>query len=109
MQGIPNFPIKYWYHLFIVLGIAGAAASLTVDLKGIENRHALLVSLGILLIGIGEWINHPLRTAIVSATFASPAGGITGHPRKNSALGVLFDIAGLVLFGIGLWKIITTA
>ena len=106
MQGLPNFPIKYWYHLFIVLGIAGAAAALTVDLKGIENRHALLVSLGVLLIGIGEWINHPLQSAILPANAYRPGGVITSYPRNSSALGVAFDIAGLALFAVGLWKIV---
>jgi hypothetical protein len=100
MRGI-NFPIKAWYHLLIALGIAGAAAALTVDLKGIQNTHALLVSLGVLLVGIGEWINHPYQAFL--------SGSCRGHPRNSSALGVLCDIAGMALFAVGVWKIMATA
>jgi hypothetical protein len=107
MQGLPNFPIKAWYHLFIALGILGIGASATVDLKGIQNAHALLVSLGVLLIGIGEWINHPLQTAILPANYLYGGGKITGYPRNNSFLGVAFDVAGVALFAVGVWKIIT--
>ena len=92
--------VEYWYHVFIVLGVAGIIASVTLDLKGISNSHALLLSFGAFFVGMGEWINHPLRTRIL------PLNAIAkGHPRNNSMLGVAFDIFGLTLVGIALYKI----
>jgi hypothetical protein len=102
--------VEYWYHVFIVLGVAGTVAALTVDLKGIANSHALLLSMGAFFVGMGEWINHPLQTGIVPPNVYLGGGGIiTGHPRRNSMLGIAFDIIGLVFVGIALYKIAVAA
>jgi hypothetical protein len=104
----PNaiFKIEHWYHLLIVIGSAGAIASMTVELKGVANAHALLTSLGILFIGIGEWVNHPLQTKLVAPNAYFPGGGkITAYPRRPRALGSLFDLLGAVLIGIAIYKI----
>lgn len=99
--------IEHWYHLLIVLGAAGALAAMTVELKGVANAHALVMSLGILCIGIGEWINHPFQTVLVLPNADLPRGGkLTGHPRKNSILGVAFVLTGLALGALALYKIL---
>lgn len=98
--------IEYWYHVLILLGGAGAFVSLLFDLKSVPNKHALLVSLGILFIGVGEWINHPLQTKIVPPNVYLGGGGIiSGHPRNSSLLGSLFDILGFIIMFIGIYKI----
>jgi len=73
---------------------------MTIELRGIENKHALLLSLGLFLVGIGEWINHPFQTVLV------PFGKLTGHPRKNSPLGIAFDIAGVALVAVAIYKLV---
>lgn len=99
--------VEHWYHVFVALGATGAVASLSVDIKGIANAHALLLSLGLFFIGIGEWINHPLQTSLMHPTVYAPSGGvITGHPRRASALGNLFDVLGFLLIGVAVVKIV---
>lgn len=103
------FKIEYWYHVFIIIGAAGVLASLVFDFKGVANKDALLMFLGMFFVGIGEWINHPLQTQIIRPNAYTPGGGIiTGHPRKNVALGTLCDILGSVLFLAGIYKIAHT-
>lgn len=101
-----SFQIEYWYHVFIVIGAVGAIASLVFDFKGVANKDAFILFLGMFFVGIGEWINHPLETRIVGPYVYSAGGGIvTGNPRKNVTLGTLCDILGAVLIGVGVYKI----
>lgn len=100
------FKIEHWYHVFIVLGCIGAITSLVIEFKGIANAHAALLFFGIFFIGIGEWINHPLQTKIVRPNAFTPGGGIiTGHPRQNVFLGIFFDVVGVGLVAVGIYKI----
>ncbi len=104
---IAAFKIQYWYHVFIMLGAIGIIVAVVFDLKGIANMHALLFFLGVFLIGIGEWINHPLQTGILRPNVYAPGGGIiTGHPRKNIFSGVMFDLVGALFFAAAIYKII---
>ncbi len=109
-KGLAGLKIDKWYHVFVVLGAAGSIASLSVDLKGVANAHVLIASLGVLFVGIGEWINHPLQTAIVPpSAYLGGAGILSGHPRNPSLLGSLFDLLGFILLVVGVWKIIDAA
>jgi len=102
--------VEHWYHVFVLLGAAGTVAALSVDLKGIANAHALLLSLGGFFVGIGEWINHPLQTAIIPPNAYLGGGGVlSGHPRKPKLMGTLFDILGFVLLVVGIYKIAQSA
>ena len=98
--------VKYWYHAFTLLGGAGTFISLLFDLKAIDNKHALLMSLGFLFIGIGEWINHPLKTVIMPPN-ANLGGSYIGegHPRHSNLMGSLFDILGFILIATAVYKI----
>lgn len=99
------FKIEHWYHALAALGAAGVISALSFDFPGIANAHVLLVSLGGFFVGLGEWINHPLQTAIVPRTAYHSGGVISGHPRHPKTLGVLFDVFGFVLVVWGAYKI----
>lgn len=106
LEPLSRLKLQYWYHVLIVLGAAGALASMTVELKGVANAHALLVSLGLISLGIGEWVNHPLQTKLVRPHAYMPGGGyITSHPRHNSAIGIAFDVLGFALVALAIYKI----
>lgn len=107
VEPLSRLKIEYWYHALMVIGAAGALVAMTVELKGVANAHALVMSLGILCVGMGEWINHPLQTKLMPPNFYARSGGvITSHPRSNSVVGVLFDILGFTLAAIAIYKIV---
>ena len=106
----PGFKIEHWYQLLIALGAAGVIAALTVEVKGISNVHALFIFAGVMFVGIGEWVNHPLDTKLMRPTIYAPNGGVaSGHPRKPTNLGNLFNVLGFVLIVVSLFKITIAA
>ena len=105
-KSLTGLKIEHWYHVLVVLGAAGAVAALSIDLKGIANAHALSLFLGVLFIGLGEWINHPLQTKLMPPNVYVPGGGIiSGNPRNPSLVGSLFDLLGFILICIAIYKI----
>ncbi len=106
---LSGLKIEHWYHVFIIFGVFGAITALTFEFKGITNTDAFLLFFGIFFIGIGEWINHPLKTGIIPPNIYTAGGGIIKwHPRKNKLLGMFFDILGIILISIAIYKIIHT-
>jgi hypothetical protein len=102
--------VEHWYHLFVALGATGVVVSLSIEVKGIANAHSLLFSVGLLFLGVGEWINHPQQTNLMRPTINAPNGGVvSGHPRFNSILSLGFDLLGLALLGVALYKITQAA
>lgn len=74
--------------------------SLTIDIRVIGNHSLAALSLGLMLISIGEWINHPLqeRGGILPGVMSYT---ISNHNRLPGCLGIMFDIAGGVFVIIG--------
>ena len=61
---LSSLKIDCWYKLLPAIGTVTLIIGLTVDVKGVSNVLVQLVSVGIIFIGIGEWINHPLQTKV---------------------------------------------
>lgn len=99
MEGLKTLVLDYWYKLVIWISVAVLVLALTVPLQ-VPNRVVLLISLGSLLFGLGQWINHPLQERI------GMGYKITGYPRKACISGVLTEIAGVCLVGVGVWKLL---
>ncbi len=94
--------IDYWYHAVTVLSGVILFFSLFIEIQETSNSLVQLVSLGCFLIGLGEWINHPLQTKLHTPNEFMPTGGITsGHPRNNRFLGICFVMIGILLLFIG--------
>lgn len=92
---LQSLKINAWYKVFTVVSAACLLASLTVDLKGIDNKTGILMSLGVLVLSVGEWINHPLQARLI------PGGIITSYNRQACLLGSLFDVLGFLLLYLG--------
>ncbi|MEY9703752.1 hypothetical protein ACFLEY_21515 [Bradyrhizobium sp. YCK136] len=80
--------------------IATAGGAITVAAVAAKFTPAVLLGVGLLLFGVGEWFNHPLQTK-VGLGFK-----ITGHPWRPKIFGLLMDAAGLVLAGLGIYRLI---
>ena len=78
---LSTLKIDYWYKILPVIGTIGLIISLTLDVKIADNLTISLISIGVIFIGIGEWINHPLQTALAYG------GKITTYNRLNTIAG----------------------
>ena len=94
-----NLVIDFWYKALLAIGTCVLIASLSIEMKGVENCVVQLISLVCILIGLGEWINHPLQEVLY------PRGKLTGYPRKNKIGGNTLDILGIIFVIIGVVKI----
>ncbi|PRG91320.1 hypothetical protein C6V04_17590 [Burkholderia multivorans] len=100
-----NLTLDHWYKMLIPLSLVLFVLSITVDLLVISNASLILLSLGLFLVGIGEWINRPHQEAVNLQLDMK----ITLHRWKPKAWGIALDIAGATLGGIGLFGIVRTA
>lgn len=93
-------------YFFILLLIAGTLMLVYSFVFGESDR--LLgglreIGLGTLLIGIGEWVNHPLQKSLVCENRREFIFQNIRHRQRNpSSLGNLLEIAGLILIFTGL-------
>lgn len=102
---LQKLTIDYWYKMLIPLSLSLFVLAITADLHVISNGSLVLLSIGLFMIGLGEWINHPYQEQISpDRTFK-----ITGHPRKLKPGGVILDAVGSVVGGFGLVKIVIAA
>ncbi|MFC7298467.1 hypothetical protein [Herminiimonas aquatilis] len=97
---LQSLVIDYWYKAVVVASIVFLLVALTVDLKGVDNKTVILISLGAFFIGLGEWINHPLQTRI------APGMKITSYNRSASLRGSLFDLLGFSIVCIGAYPLL---
>ena len=97
---LDSLKIDYWYKAVLVISTGVLVVSLTVPMQAAPNGVIATISLGGLFIGLGEWINHPLRVGV------GYGYQISGHPRSNSFLGVMFVLLGLALVGYGVYKLV---
>jgi hypothetical protein len=87
-QGID---IEHWWKL-----LAGSGALIAIASAPAAFVPGFVTGIGLLAIGIGEWVNHPLQTKL------GQGFTITGYPRNPKLSGnVLTGIGGaLVIFGV---------
>ncbi len=86
-----------WWKVAIAVGVVIAVTAVAA-----KDRPSLLIGLGMIAGGFGEWMNHPME-------MEPRAGGmLTTFERKNRALGLIFDILGLLLIVIGLFSLLAS-
>jgi len=102
-----SLKLDTWYRAFVYLGGVAFLAALFVETKGITNGQLQLLSLGVFLIGIGEWKNHKTESWI------KPANAYTGGPalmsakvRKPDPFGLACEVLGFVLIVLSVISII---
>ncbi len=92
---LKNLALDTWYKLLLALGIGIFFVSLLFDLKGISTQQAQILSGGLFLFGMGEWINH--KKGFYIAHMAVWSFRVTDTFWRPNILGLLLDLIGLVL------------
>lgn len=100
-----NLTLEHWYKMIVLLSaiifmLCGAGL-----LPALPTTTTLLVSLGCFFVGIGEWINHATEIEFLPPSAFRPSGHLTYQVRKPRLLGSLFNLLGLLLTGIGVFKL----
>jgi hypothetical protein len=103
---LSRMALEYWYQVFMVVCVIVFLLCGAGMLKAFPVLPTAAISAGGFFLGLGEWINHPLQTTIVNPTAFQPGGIITGHPRSNSAIGIMFVIVGIGLVGFGMYRML---
>lgn len=92
---LKKFDLEYWWKM-----IAAAGALIVIASIAVKFVPTIFVGLGLLSIGIGEWINHPYREYFDGGPYM-----LTGHPRLPSMGGLLLDALGVAMAIVGLVKL----
>ena len=104
---LKGLAIDAWYKALMYLGGVVFAVSLFVDVKGIGNINAQLLSAGCFLLGLGEWKNHKVASWIKPPNaYTGGAALMSATVRKPDFIGVLLEILGVALLCVAAWRII---
>ena len=57
-QALKSLVIDHWYKLLAWLGGVVTLGAVFIDVKILTNHNIIFFSIGVLLIGLGEWASH---------------------------------------------------
>jgi len=95
MESLGKWDLEHWWTL-----LAAAGSLIAIGSAPVIFVPGVLIGLGLLFCGIGEWNNRPIQM--------KRSGGVIteSYPWRFSVLGVLFDVIGVGLFGFGLFRLL---
>jgi hypothetical protein len=100
IMDLDRFKPDHWWNVVAVAGGLIAVAAVWQQFIA-----AFPIGLGLLLFGAGEWVNHPLQTQVKGAKVVGLYKA-TGNPWKPKVHGILMDVLGIGLFGLGLFRLV---
>lgn len=95
---LKNFDLEHWWKVLAAAGLAITVASIAV-----KYPPTIFIGLGLLLIGVGEWLMHPSFTVPVKDGFERWL--VTTQQRRPHPVGFVLDGFGAVLLIAGLVKL----
>ncbi len=95
----------YFYKLLVLAGIILFVLSFLYGSQDVYFNGYRLIAVGVICLGIGEWLNHPPQVSLTLEKEDSSELKRKKHRKRNpSSIGNLFEIAALILFCIGISK-----
>jgi hypothetical protein len=94
------FNLKHWWKFLSVAGVLIAAAGIGRSVPG------SLVGLGLLLFGVGMWANHPSKGQKQTVEGLLGFRVVDVPTWEPNALGIALCVAGVLLFGFGLVRLV---
>lgn len=95
---LSKISLDRWWKL-----LAAAGAAMAIAATAAKFTPGLLIGLGLMLIGVGEWINRAKRTEVYVTH------KIESYPWKARLLGLFCDGIGIGLAATGLYRILLPA
>jgi hypothetical protein len=97
MQIRSKWGLKRWWNFIGAAGLLLAIVSAPVQFVA-----GVLMGLGLLFFGAGEWGNHAIRIRRTDGNTAE------SYPWYPYFFGLLLDAIGIVLFGFGLYRLVAS-
>lgn len=98
-MALEKFDLEHWWKASVAAGVALAVAA-----AAIGHNALLLIGVGFLCFGVGEWINRPIQQALHRGHGVQ--GVITSYPWRPKPFGLAMDTIGVVAFCIGFYRLI---
>lgn len=96
---LSKLALDAWYKVMIWIGTFAFIATAAGLLPKLPTKPSLLISLGAIFFGLGEWKNHPLKTILQEAWGRQFLA--SGHKRAFSFTGTVLCFFGLFLAYLG--------
>lgn len=93
---LSSLKLDQYFKVILAVSFATLLLSLTVPLV-ISNSVVMMVSIGSLLIGLGEWCNSVPETTVTSQY------RITVRNRQNTKLGNGLNLLGVIVIVVGIY------
>lgn len=90
-----------WYVALLAIG-----GLIAVPAVATSNDNAFLIGVGFVLLGAGEFINHPFQTILHFDRFDRVQAQQTGRPRRPKPSGIALVAVGIALAIIGIVRIV---
>lgn len=97
MEAASAWDLKRWWNFIGAAGLLLAIASAPAQFIA-----GVLMGLGLLSFGAGEWGNHAIRVRRTDGITAD------SYPWYPYFFGLLLDAIGIVLFGFGLYRLVAS-
>ena len=94
-----KFDLEHWWKASFAGGVALAVAA-----AAIGHNALLLIGVGFVCFGIGEWFNRPIQQGLHVGN--GMRGIVTSYPWRPKPFGIIMDALGIVLFCIGVYRLI---
>jgi hypothetical protein len=104
-----SFVTDYWYKLLTYVGFVLFVISLVYELQAtITNAQLMLLSIGIFLNGLAEWLFRSHRlVSIAPNAYIAPKGMVLKEEiRQPNIAGRLLQIGGIVLICIFIYSVV---
>lgn len=97
----PGEAFDEWYKLAVAAGLV-----LAIGLGAAGSSGGVLLGVGMVVGGLGDFINHPYRERLTFGDDGEVTGKVYGRPRANSIGGITLCIVGALLALAGAVKLI---
>lgn len=97
MDELKGLATDKWYRALTYIGAVVLIAVVAIPNDAELRKTLILLALGTILVGIGQWIDHGYQTKV------GPGFLVHGYPYEASITGTLLLLGGLGLIGRALW------
>jgi hypothetical protein len=94
MSDKPTMIVDIWWKAVLILGVLTSASSIMFDVDFIENRHLFGLGLGMIFIGIAQWMAWKTVSQVIFG------GILSTKVIRHNIMSLIILIIGIGLIGL---------